>query len=184
MPDFPPPPAFIVFPQGLKLPGSRYVLPGWEFSNTMDSVVAANRIYYIPIFVAVKTKFDRICIYVAAAVSGTAKLGIYSWKNGMPDKLLLNAGTISHGTTGAKELIIDIELQGYYFLAVRCTGAPTLRGANIGFGYTSAVYGLGTAVADFTRVILSIVADFTDPATAPDVAQDASYSFVRLREAS
>jgi len=172
------------FPQGLKPAITRYSLPGWEFFSTLDSTVSAGRIYYIPIFLARSTRFDRIGIYVGTAVSGLARLGIYAWKNGLPNALLLNAGTVSHGTTGAKEITIDVTLKGYYFLAVRCSGAPALRGPDGGYGYTVPVYGLATAYADFTRPILSVVADFTDPATAPDAAVDCSYAFVRLREAS
>ena len=51
--------------------------------------------------------------------SGTARLGIYDWVDGMPQSLVLDAGTFSlTGTAGAKMITIDQDLErGYYFLA-------------------------------------------------------------------
>lgn len=88
--------------------------------------VTANRIYYVPFFVRVKTTFTRIGIQVSVvSTSGgtTARFGIYNAADGVPTSLVLDCGTVSTGTTGEKEATISATLNtGFYFLAIVTNG--------------------------------------------------------------
>ena len=172
------------FPQKQKPALTRYVMPGWYSHGAANITITANVIYYIPIFVEETTTYIRICINTATDLAGTADLRIFAWNDGVPGALILSAGTVDTTTAGAKEIIISQELtRGYYFLAIRC---------NVGVG----IYGLDTSLAVSPPLagfqldsypcqqycILTITADYTDPALAPTGGTSAARAFVYLRE--
>ena len=68
--------------------------------------------WWIPHDVAV----DRIGVEVTTGqATGSTRLGIYeSGSDGLPDKLLIDAGTIDSSTTGFKEITIDVKLVGQH----------------------------------------------------------------------
>jgi hypothetical protein len=174
------------YPRKLKPNLTRYVMPGWYAAATALTTVTAGRIYYAPIFVTEQTTYDRICVYVNTAASGTADLRVFAWNNGVPGSLILSAGTVDTSTTGPKELSINLTLErGYYFLAVRCSGSPALYGPSTSFSVVPPVPGFyipGDACP--LRVILYADAEYSDPAPAPTGALTFSYAVVSLREAS
>jgi hypothetical protein len=84
-------------------------------------------LYYIPIFVAEDHTYIRIGVNVTAGVAGLIRLGIYNWAAGLPDTLLLDAGTVNPAGLGIAEVVIaQLLARGYYFLAGVGNVAPTL----------------------------------------------------------
>jgi hypothetical protein len=91
---------------------------------------AANVLYAQPIIIPDAATYTGIAIQVTTAASGSARLGIYSDANGLPDSLILDAGTVSLTTAGAKEIAISQFLSpAWYWLAfVSNTGAAVYSG--------------------------------------------------------
>jgi hypothetical protein len=174
------------YPRKLKPNLTRYVMPGWYAGAVALITVTAGRIYYAPIFVTEQTTYDRICVYVNTAATGTADPRVFAWNNGVPGSLILSAGTVDTSTTGPKELTINLTLsRGYYFLAVRCTGTPTLLGPDTAYAVVPPVPGFrANSYTNPNLVVLYADAEYSDPAPAPTGGLDARYSFVYLREAS
>ncbi len=159
------------FPYKLKPPLTpRWVIPGWFSHASSTGAAAANRSYYIPIFVTETTTYIAIGINVAGLSAGLCDLRVFRWNNGLPSTQLLSAGTVNTGTTGDKEITISLGLtRGYYFLAFRCTGTPNLK--SVGVAQADApVPGInigGPGVQGLPGVVLTVDAPFSDPAPAP-----------------
>ncbi|KKL27238.1 hypothetical protein LCGC14_2387220, partial [marine sediment metagenome] len=174
------------FPEKVKPAVTRWVIPGWFFNGSLNDVANAGVIFYVPIFVEETTTYIRIGINVQTAVSGDADLRIFNWSGGLPGALVLAAGTVSHATTGNKEITISEELtRGYYFLAIRCSGSPTLKGIDRSDnGVVPPVAGLagGLSFDNFFNMIPIKTAAYADPAPTPDSITSPSKVFVRLRE--
>ena len=95
--------------------------------NTTGVAYTANTLYANFFVNYASDTFTRIGIYVSSAVAGNARLGIYNVENGVPTSLVLDAGTVSTGTTGEKEITISQALEpGVYCLAVILDAAPSL----------------------------------------------------------
>lgn len=138
----------------IKVSARTYMVPGWGFSAGSTDALTTGRILFIPIYIAETFTFDRIAIDVTVAGAGgtKARLGIYNYSDGLPTSLVLDAGTVAVDSTGDKELTIDQELTpGYYFLALVCDGAPTVRIPD-GTEYISSPVTGGSAVIGFTVV--------------------------------
>ena len=171
-------------PQKLKPALTRWVTPGWYMRVPTSSTATAELIYYIPIFVEETTTYIRIGTQVATAAAGTADLRIFAWDNGLPGALILSAGTVDTGTTGYKEITISQQLtRGYYFLAIRCSAAPDLRGPDDTQPVAPPVAGFNTAgPAPSDYPIQTVAAAFADPAPAPTDGVFPHCAYVRLRE--
>lgn len=172
------------YPMKLKPAVPRWVLPGWYVESEAPIAAGEGFIFYIPIYVSEITTYIRIATYVEIGAVGTADLRIFAWSDGVPGALILSAGTVDTETAGEKEIIISQELSpGYYFLAIRCTGAPTLYGPDPLSAVVPPVPGfaevLGTNV---WRVVLYAIAEYADPAPAPTGGASVSYAMVTLRE--
>ena len=168
----------------VKLAGTRWVIPGWSAVTNLGVAVSAGRIYYCVIFVAETTTYIRIGVNVTVAAIGTADLRIFNFTNGLPGSLLLSAGTIDTNVLGANEIVIAQQLtRGYYVLAIRCSGAPSLTGLGA-TGVVAPFSGLSTSLGAVSPVvpILYVDAAYADPAPAPTAFANANYAFVRLRE--
>lgn len=180
LPAVPPPD----YPMKLKPALTRWVMPGWSgYWEASDP--AKEEIYYIPIFVPETTTYIRIGVYVATSEPGTADLRIFKWEDGLPTHLILSAGTVNLGTTGPKEIVISQELQrAYYFLAIRATTyMAKLRGLNPYQTLTSPVAGLHKFPTGFPyHVVLTVSAEYADPAPAPTGYATSEKCFVFLRE--
>ncbi|GAI88822.1 unnamed protein product, partial [marine sediment metagenome] len=90
------------------------------------------------------------------------------------------------GAAGKKEIIIDQVLnRGYYFLAIRCTAAPTLRGLDDTFPLFFPVSGQTLTPSEplVDAIIPVAIAAYADPAPAPTDLFKVAYCFVSLREA-
>jgi hypothetical protein len=89
--------------------------------------MVANRLYYSPFYVRANQTFDRIQIYVKTAAGTNARLGIYNMAGGVPTTLVLDCGTVSTASTGAKEIIISQNLTvGQYALCAVFDSTPTV----------------------------------------------------------
>jgi hypothetical protein len=163
---------------------TRYVMPGWLAAAQVQTSVSSGVIYYVPILVSETTTYTAIGIYVLAASAGTADLRIFSWSNGVPGSLVLSAGTVDTSTTFEKEITISKQLTpGYYFLAVRCTGTPGLRGLDTAQAVVAPTPGISNLSGNLpTNVVLTVSAAYADPAPAPTGAVSAAYAFVYLKE--
>lgn len=172
------------YPKSLKSPVASYVMPGWFYTTAVGRYATANKIYYIPIFVAQTTIYTTIGIDVINQVAGTADLRIFNWTDGLPSTLILSAGTVDTGSPGVKEIIISQQLtRGYYFLAIRCTAAPRLQALDPDYGGTPPVQGIARSTGASTQnAILSVPADYSDPAPAPTEIETIQYAFVYLKE--
>ena len=103
----------------------RYYLPAGMGLVSAGFAVTANRLYFVPFPVYEAVTFTKIGVYVSTLSAGNARLGIYNLVNGIPTSLVLDAGTVSTGTTGSKEVVISQALSnGWYALAVVFDATP------------------------------------------------------------
>ena len=109
--------------------GNRFVTPGWFAYGGGPMSLSIARLYFLPIIVPSKYTYTGILCNVASALAGiTGRMGVYAWSGGGPGALLLDAGTVSLATTGAKEIVISLTLDaGWYFLAFTADGVATMR---------------------------------------------------------
>lgn len=99
----------------------------WPAAGTFT--IVANQLYARPFSISESISFTKIGINVQVLSAGNARLGIYTWVDGLPAALVLDAGTVSTGSTGDKEIAITQTLTaGAYGLAIICNATPTLRG--------------------------------------------------------
>jgi len=111
---------------------SRYY-PGYGYfiNPTQTYSVTANRLYAKPYSISESISFTKIGINVTTAVAGNARLGIYTWANGLPGSLVADLGTVSTTTTGDKEISITQTLAaGAYALVAIFDATPVIRGHN------------------------------------------------------
>lgn len=94
--------------------------------------ISANVLYATPFYVPTTKTYTAILIEVTATGAGSIRLGIYSDTSGAPDALVLDAGTVTVSSTGARSITISQSLAaGWYWLAGVANVAPTVRaGAN------------------------------------------------------
>lgn len=98
--------------------------------NVTGSVLIADTLYYVPIFVGITVTFDRIGAYLstAGATNCVLRLGIYADSGGdYPGAKVLDAGTVAaDGATGWKTITISQQLSpGLYWLGIASQVATT-----------------------------------------------------------
>lgn len=86
------------------------------------------RIVYYPFVCGQSTTWTKIGIQVQTAQAAkVARLGIYSWSNGVPVTKLLDAGTVSLAATGQVEATISYTMAaGCYGLAIICDSSTAV----------------------------------------------------------
>jgi hypothetical protein len=111
--------------------------------------MTANLLHAIPFFCPQRKTFTKIGFQVTTLTAGNARLGIYkSGSNGGPTTLILDAGAISTGTTGVKEITISQQLEpGLYFLAIVTDNTCTINWHESDAGWFTMMYGATTATA-------------------------------------
>ena len=169
-----------------------YSVPGWYFFDTTNQQQVSGVLYYIPVFVAATTTYDRIAIQISSPSGGTScRLGIYDWLNGLPDSLVLDAGTVSAGSSGNKAIAISQVLdRAYYFLTFVCDGAVSMKVADRNEAISGPVQGYATAATDpMNGVVLAVsgragdvAGGLADPAAAPTSLEDESHIAIKLRQ--
>ena len=180
------------FPQKIRGVGVKWVCPGWASGFSFGHQNLGNGfLYYIPIFVEEATTYDRIAIKVTTFAVGTsARLGIYTWKDGLPDSLILDAGTVATNANSVKEIVINQLLnRGYYFLAVVANGTPAVQGIDIHYGFVAPVSGSKSTFGDLNTVISvvfgrsgDVAGGLADPAPTPIAGVTGEMAVVNLRE--
>lgn len=109
-------------------------LTGYQYGDpyvrsTSGFAVTANRLYAVPLFVYAAVRFTSILCRVNTLAGGTvARLGVYSSTSyGLPDRLVIDAGTVSTASTGARSATINWLAQpGAYWSVFVSDGTPTL----------------------------------------------------------
>ena len=168
-------------PQIIKPAVVRWVMPGWFIYTTSTFLTTAARIYYTPIYVSETTTYIRIGLEVTTGVAGTADLRIFNWTNGLPSSLVLSAGTVDTTAAALVEIVIAQQLtRGYYFLAYRCSAAPTLR---VVVGCSAPCSSLNlTGSPTTSQITMYVDAAYADPAPAPTNTLGTGTQAVMLRE--
>jgi hypothetical protein len=100
-----------------------------NFNGTASTVAVANTTYYSPMYFPNSTTLDRINIATRNTFSGTAtiRMGIYNDNGGVPNTVLLDAGTVS-ATAASTTYSITISqavTAGWYWLALNWQTAAT-----------------------------------------------------------
>jgi len=102
--------------------------------------LTANNLHAVPFYLPSPRTASRIGTYITINVSGNAHLGIYEDKGEdllYPGKLKLDAGVVSHATTGVKGIDIKIGLpRGLYWLVILPSGSPQVRAIAIASAWT------------------------------------------------
>jgi hypothetical protein len=117
--------------------------------------------YYTPIFINSSTTFDRIAIRAVSGFTGTAtvRLGIYTDSAGIPNTLVLDAGTVSATVANATfQITINQTLStGFYWLAMCQQGTAPSAGVYSGNSATASTGNLlifsGGSVAPTSNLI-------------------------------
>lgn len=105
-----------------------YFTTGLRYSSGGNGISANFQRSY-PFVVLNKTTFTRIGLDVETLeLAKSARVAIYTWENGAPKNLVVDAGTVSLATTGQKEAVINTTLErGVYALCVVTDSAGTVR---------------------------------------------------------
>jgi hypothetical protein len=154
---------------------SDYSLPGVGFVGAISVTLTANRLYYYPFVVSTTISIDQLALVdVLTADGGTPgalAVGIVSMDTDwQPTARVIDAGTLSLATTGAKSLALGSPFQltpGRYAVAANSnTGTAILR-AYTGISPASSLVPGGGANAIRTAMFVARTYDGTIPAAPP-----------------
>ncbi len=133
-----------VFPGELGYITGRYYVGMTENAAAINVSSINDSLRTSAIFVTRSVQIDRLGVQVQTAqATSSTRFGIYeSGSDGLPDKLLIDAGTIDSSTTGFKEITVDVVLYGprvYWGAFVHSIDNVQLRGRAIlpGLGFAS-----------------------------------------------
>jgi len=154
----------------------------WHASGILDRgaaavVLAADTLYAVNFYEAVADTAIFIAIEVTALSAGSARLGIYA-DNGdtYPGALVLDAGEVDTGTTGAKAIAITeaLDADTLYWLVILASATPTIYGqATISSLGLIGATGLGTtqmAHWDVAQAYGALPANFPGGGTPRDTS--------------
>ncbi len=107
-------PPLDVFQGELAYTSGRYYIGVPEKLSPSDQGSVDDQLRTSPFFVSRDIQIDRIGVHVLTAqATGSTRLGIYeSGDDGLPHRLLIDAGTVDTSTTGFKEITIAVTLRG------------------------------------------------------------------------
>jgi hypothetical protein len=132
--------------------------------------IAANTMYATPFVVRQQQLWTKIGVNVTTAAAVTyAYLGIYRMENGIPTKLVVDAGAVGLDTTGTKEITISQVLPaGMYATILLANGSSAVVKA--GTLSNAAVAAVGTSAIGTGDTIIKGTATYgTLPSTFPAV---------------
>ena len=137
---------------------------------------STDRAYYVPISVdPISVNGLEIAVSTVGAVGEVFRLGLYTDLNGIPDSLVIDAGTVGTDSTGNKRATFStIDLPaGWYWLTVASQGGNTsrLRGSSAGIDRIPGIMGttinasLGSALAVVPGALpaTALVSPYTQP---------------------
>lgn len=138
---------------------------GGDFANpgiATTFAVTANVHYALPFILHRRTTFNAIAASVTTLHASNLRMGIYAHENGLPGARILDAGEVSAGSTGVKDIAVSQTLSaGIYWLTSVYAGTPTMRAAGFHTGIAStpdlvAILGTGTVGTQDSRVTASL----------------------------
>jgi hypothetical protein len=93
-----------------------------------NTAVSAGTLYLTPIYVGAAVVMTGLQLNVGTLAAGNAEIGIYANSGGVPTTLLRDAGTVSTGTTGTKEItgVNYSAAAGWYWFAVGFSATPSI----------------------------------------------------------
>jgi hypothetical protein len=155
-----------------------------DTSTISPLTISGNNMYAVPLNIF-GTNFNRIGIGVAAnTANGSIRLGIYSNTDGLPDKLLVDAGVVPTDTLGNKEIVIDFlsPLDWYWLTAVSSIDVSCFSSNSGAAAIGAAAWGSNTAVGEETIYAFSSLPD-TFPHESPP-SDESTPPVIWLRSAS
>ncbi len=142
------------------------IFPYPVLTSATTRAMTANRLFGVPLCISRAMTLDELLIEVTGAGAGStyARMGIYLvGPDGYPGALLIDAGTVLTDGVAVKSLAITQDLTGgLYFLAVICSGTPTIR------GHKPTWTPLGGKSTSLDFIIASVYLDGANPAALPD----------------
>lgn len=164
------PGAFDIFDYGGYAAGRYYA--GEAMSPAVSSTlsISANTMYVMPFAVRQLKTWTKIgCTVTTAAVGALAYLGIYRMENGIPTKLVLDAGATGLATTGTKEITISQPLpSGMYALVVLPNNSSVALKA--GTPSAAAIATIGTSAVGTADTLITASQTYgTLPTTFPAI---------------
>jgi hypothetical protein len=125
-----------------------YIYPHGTITSGTVAMVA-NTLYLVPYWIGVDQVYTKIgCEVTVGAGSTLVRMGVYTLtSNGMPFKLVLDAGTIDSSSSGIKIITISKRFFGKYWFGCISAGTPTVRGVSGGSAFRSSMLGCGTDLA-------------------------------------
>jgi len=101
---------------------------GYSGNTTGTQTVTANRHYATPFHIADTDTFTRIGMEITTGAAGLARLGIYTWVDGLPGTLILDCGTVDTTSIALVEATISQTLTpGTYAVTAVFNATPTVR---------------------------------------------------------
>lgn len=165
------PGVFDIFDYGGYAAGRFYAGETMSPAAASTLALSANTMYVMPFAVRQLQTWTKIgCNVTTSAVGALAYLGIYRMENGIPTKLVLDAGAVGLASTGTKEITISQPLpSGMYALVVLSNNSSVVLKA--GTPSAAAIAAIGTsAVGTADTLITASRAYGTLPTTFPTVA--------------
>lgn len=104
----------------------------YSVGGTVGSAAIVANMYLYPVWLPACT-LDRLACYLTTAATGGSgglvRLGLYATSSGMPDALVVDAGSASTESTGAKEFTISTPVTAgmYWFAAAVQVATATFR---------------------------------------------------------
>jgi hypothetical protein len=151
------------------------------------ATIGINNTRYLPFYVSKTTTFDRISILTGATFSGTSlvRLGIYQSTNGLPDTVVLDAGTVApNSSNGNFAITINQTLnKGWYFLANNSITAATVNNYMSASGSLTSTVGTttpGTTINNGYSQTANVTSGFS---TAASLSLSSSTNITWIRKA-
>jgi hypothetical protein len=142
----------------------------WPFTGAGTTItVTSGRCYFVPFPVLQPITVTDLGIEVSTAATGTAEVAIYAadGTSKRPGTRLAYVSGLSTGATGVVSGAVSVTLQpGLYWAALRCSAAPTLRGAAGAFGF-----GISTGGNNRVNHLFNANSALTDPITSDPTSQ-------------
>jgi hypothetical protein len=148
-------------PQITRYSSDAYMAAPLSTDAMAPNLSSSNTLYIVPLPIMSSGTVTRIGISVTTAAAGNARLGLYEESgNGQAGTLLLDAGTVSTGTTGDKEITISQALSpGLYWCALVLDATPSLTFYGVTdifplFPYSAGLARVGSMRRTFTYAAL------------------------------
>ena len=155
-------------------------------ATVATATFATGTIYYLPFYVGPRMTFTRFGAEVTTLLAaGTARMAIYynNYALGCPGQLLVDGGTVSVATTGAKEYTTATTNfnQQIYWLAIQFSGNVGMRSlaATSADPWLGRLTSSGTGIQCFTATATYAAYTTTPPGTLAPVTTNPPFLWLR-----